>query len=104
MRICIREDLPVEPGDSRCINIRCPLLDIAISRARGNWASSVAVIVLGVGVAYTPLLHDELLASLLCLINEWLKSGGCKVGDTVGVDSKDVETIAGEICIEERVV
>lgn len=91
VRIAVWQNLPVEPRNTRCIDTRSPFLDIGIPGARGKWTAAVAVVVRGIGVARSPLLHDELLASVLCLVDIWLQFGGLKVASAVSVDGKDVQ-------------
>ncbi|KAI6762523.1 hypothetical protein HG530_008503 [Fusarium avenaceum] len=68
------------------------------------WRAAVAVVVRCVRVASAPLLHDELLAGVLGLVDVWLELSGVEVPGAIGVDGKNIKAAAAEVAIEEGVV
>jgi hypothetical protein len=102
MRVRIRENLPVEPRDTSSVDLARPSLDIVVARTRAERRTTIAVVVRSVSVASTPLLHDELLATVLGLGDIFVELRGREVTNTVGVDGNHVEGGAGEVCVLSR--
>jgi hypothetical protein len=103
MWIRIGEDLPIEPRNTRSIDLRRPRLDVVVPRPRANWRTTVAVVIGGIRVACAPFLHDELLAGILGFGDVWLERRGLEVAYAVGVDGEHVERAAGEVGFKERI-
>jgi hypothetical protein len=97
MRIRIRDNLPVHPRNPRLTNLIRILLDISIPRTRRQRISFGAVVIRSVEVAHPPLLHHELLSSVLRLLHDRLQFALSQVTEAVGVDCDDIQGGAGEV-------
>jgi len=89
--ISIRKDLPVHPRNTSCGDAIGPILNILVAGVGVEDTAGWAIVVLGVEVACTPLLEDQLLAGVQSPLNVWFDSVGREVAYAVGVDCDNVE-------------
>ena len=97
MWVCVWDNLPVHPRNSRLADLVCVLLDIRISRRSRERRTAVADVVGGVEVAHPPFLHYQLLARFLRFLDVGCEGIFGQVADAVGVDCDYVESRAGEV-------
>lgn len=97
MWVCVWDNLPVHPRNSRLADLVCVLLDIRISRRSRERRTAVADVVGGVEVAHPPFLHYQLFAGFLRFLDVGREDVFGQVTDAVGVDCDHVERCAGEV-------